>query len=123
VSVRTGATAIAGAFTLGGAAFLVVPLIQTWLMAEVGDAAAGLAASANISVAGVAGAAGAALGGAVIAGPGAAWIGPVAAVPVALATVVAVLLRAPGGRLAAVRTARQDWRTCRQAPSRTPSRV
>jgi len=121
LSVRAAVTAVAGVFLLGGAAFLVVPLVQTWLMGEVGDAAAGLAASANISAAGVAGAVGAALGGAVIAGPGAAWIGPVAALPVAAAAGVAALLGPVGGRFGARRSARQDWRTCSKTPCPTPS--
>jgi DHA1 family inner membrane transport protein len=79
---------------LGGAAFVVVPLVQTWLMGRVGSEAAGLAASVNISVAGMAGALGAGLGGAVLsAGLGLVWISPVAAVPVLAATAVAVGLR------------------------------
>ena len=65
-------------------------------MGEVGDSAAGLAASANISVAGVAGAAGAALGGLVIGGPGVAWIGPVAAIPAIVALAAALMLRPRG---------------------------
>jgi DHA1 family inner membrane transport protein len=82
--------AIAGLVLLGVATFVVVPLVQTWLMVRVGPAAAGLAASVNISVAGVAGALGAGLGGVVLAGWGLAWIGPVAAVPVLAAVAVAL---------------------------------
>jgi MFS transporter, DHA1 family, inner membrane transport protein len=52
-------------------------------MTQVGQAAAGLVAAVNISVAGVAGALGAGLGGAVLAvGLGLVAIGPIAAVPV-----------------------------------------
>jgi DHA1 family inner membrane transport protein len=86
--------ALAGLVLLGGAAFVVVPLVQTWLMGRVGPESAGLAAAVNISVAGVAGALGAALGGAVLsAGLGLIWISPVAAVPVLAATAVAVGIR------------------------------
>jgi DHA1 family inner membrane transport protein len=85
---------------LGGAAFVVVPLVQTWLMERVGAQAAGLIASINISVAGLAGALGAALGGVVLSiGAGLAWISPVAAVPVLVATGLACTL--PTGRRAA----------------------
>jgi DHA1 family inner membrane transport protein len=93
LSVRLAVAAVAGLFILGAATFIVVPLIQTWLMTEVGDATAALAASVNISAAGLAGAAGSALGAVVIAGPGLAWIGPVAAVPAAAAVLVALTLR------------------------------
>jgi DHA1 family inner membrane transport protein len=84
---------------IGAAAFVVVPLVQTWLMDRVGSQAAGLAASVNISVAGVAGALGAGLGGAVLsAGLGLVWISPVAALPVLAATALAVgLPRRPPG--------------------------
>jgi len=86
--------ALAGLVLLGGAAFIVVPLVQTWLMGAVGPQAAGLVASVNISVAGIAGALGAGLGGAVLAaGLDLTWIGPVAAVPVLAAAVVALRLR------------------------------
>jgi DHA1 family inner membrane transport protein len=87
------ALALIGLVLLGIAAFMVVPLVQTWLMGEVGPQAAGLVAAVNISVAGIAGALGAALGGAVSAGPGLAWVSPVAAVPVAVAAVLALDLR------------------------------
>ena len=87
-------SALAGLVLLGGATFVVVPWVQTWLMGQVEPRAAGLAASVNISVAGVAGALGAGLGGAVLSGgAGLAWIGPVAAVPVLAAVVVATRLR------------------------------
>src|SRR5438309_8863188 len=57
--------------------FVMAPLLQTWLMGEVGPAAAGVAAAVNISVAGLAAALGASLGGAVIAaGLGLEWVGP-----------------------------------------------
>ena len=52
---------------LGATAFVVAPLLQTWLMSEAGPAAAGLVAAVNISVFGLAGALGAGLGGAVLA--------------------------------------------------------
>ncbi|PZG24222.1 MFS transporter [Micromonospora craterilacus] len=82
--------ALAGLALLGAAAFLVVPLVQTWLMGQVDAGSTGLVAAVNISVAGAAGALGAALGGAVLTvGLGPAWIGPVAAVSVLAATVVA----------------------------------
>lgn len=86
--------ALAGLVVLGCATFVVVPLMQTWLMARVGPEAAGLAASVNISVAGVAGALGAALGGVVLsAGWGLGWISPVAAVPVLAAAASTTGLR------------------------------
>jgi DHA1 family inner membrane transport protein len=85
--------ALAGLVLLGIAAFMVVPLVQTWLMGAVGPEAAGLVAAVNISVAGAAGALGAALGGAVSAGPGLAWVSPVAAVPVVIAVLLALGLR------------------------------
>lgn len=85
--------ALAGLALLGAAAFLVVPLVQTWLMGQVDPATTGLVAAVNISVAGAAGALGAALGGTVLAvGLGPAWIGPVAAVSVLAATIVATRL-------------------------------
>ncbi|MFY1576317.1 MFS transporter [Verrucosispora sp. WMMD703] len=85
--------ALAGLALLGAAAFLVVPLVQTWLMGQVDAATTGLVAAVNISVAGAAGALGAALGGTVLAvGLGPAWIGPVAAVSVLAATIVATRL-------------------------------
>ena len=71
----------------------IVPLVQTWLMGTAGPRSAGLVASVNISVAGLAGALGAGLGGAVLSGPGLAWISPIAAVPVLAATAVALALR------------------------------
>ncbi|MEV4711719.1 MFS transporter [Micromonospora sp. NPDC049374] len=85
--------ALAGLALLGAAAFLVVPLVQTWLMGQVDAATTGLVAAVNISVAGAAGALGAALGGTVLAvGLSPAWIGPVAAVSVLAATLVAARL-------------------------------
>jgi DHA1 family inner membrane transport protein len=107
VLLRHPAPALAGVIVLGGAAFMIVPLVQTWLMGQVEPSAAGLAASINISVAGVAGALGAALGGAVLAaGLGPAWIGPFAAAPVLAATAVAADLRRRGtGRPAAMSSA------------------
>lgn len=66
-------------FVMGASAFVMAPLLQTWLMGEVGPSASGVAAAVNISVAGLAAALGASLGGAVIAsGLGLEWIGPVA---------------------------------------------
>ncbi|HEX8630657.1 MAG TPA: MFS transporter [Catenuloplanes sp.] len=107
VWLRYQPLALAGVVLLGGAAFVVVPLVQTWLMGRVGPQAAGLVAAVNISVAGVAGALGAGLGGAVLAGGlGLGSIGPVAAIPVLAAIAVALGLRrqrttepagAPGG--------------------------
>ena len=83
VLLRNQAAALVGLVVLGVATFVVVPLLQTWLMTQVGQAAAGLVAAVNISVAGVAGALGAGLGGAVLAvGLGLVAIGPIAAVPV-----------------------------------------
>ena len=83
VLLRNQATALVGLVLLGVATFVVVPLLQTWLMTQVGQAAAGLVAAVNISVAGVAGALGAGLGGAVLAvGLGLVAIGPIAALPV-----------------------------------------
>ena len=77
------AAALVGLVVLGVATFVVVPLLQTWLMTRVGQAEAGLIAAVNISVAGIAGALGAGLGGAVLAvGLGLVAIGPIAAVPV-----------------------------------------
>ncbi|MFF5215858.1 MFS transporter [Micromonospora sp. NPDC000442] len=92
--------ALAGLALLGAAAFLVVPLVQTWLMGQVDAATTGLVAAVNISVAGAAGALGAALGGTVLAvGLSPAWIGPVAAVSVLAATIVATrLTRATSSR-------------------------
>ncbi|GIJ78691.1 MFS transporter, DHA1 family, inner membrane transport protein [Micromonospora phaseoli] len=85
--------ALAGLVLLGAAAFLVVPLVQTWLMGQVEASTTGLVAAVNISVAGAAGALGAALGGTVLAiGLSPAWIGPVAAVSVLAATIVATRL-------------------------------
>jgi DHA1 family inner membrane transport protein len=101
VLLRIPATALVGLVVLGAATFVVVPLLQTWLMAQVGQAAAGLVAAVNISVAGVAGALGAGLGGAVLAvGLGLVAIGPVAALPVLGALGAAFALRArPAGVL------------------------
>ena len=67
VLLRHQAAALVGLVVLGVATFVVVPLLQTWLMTQVGQAAAGLVAAVNISVAGIAGALGAGLGGAVLA--------------------------------------------------------
>jgi len=93
ILLQTAATAMLSLFLLGASAFVLVPLLQTWLMREVGQAAAGLIAATNISVAALAAAAGAALGGAVIAsGVGLGWIGPVAALPVVAALGVALAL-------------------------------
>jgi MFS transporter, DHA1 family, inner membrane transport protein len=73
------ATAMLDLFVMGASAFVMAPLLQTWLMGEVGPSAAGVAAAVNIAVAGLAAALGASLGGAVIsAGLGLEWIGPVA---------------------------------------------
>jgi DHA1 family inner membrane transport protein len=91
--------ALLGLILLGAATFVVVPLVQTWLMGRVDADAAGLAASINISVAGLAGALGAGLGAGVLsAGWGLAWISPVAAVPVLAATVAAAALRRRSAR-------------------------
>jgi DHA1 family inner membrane transport protein len=82
-TMRNGATAVIGLFLMGASAFVVAPLLQTWLMGEAGPAAAGLAAAVNISVFGLAAALGAGLGGLVIStGLGLDRIGPVAALPV-----------------------------------------
>ncbi|HEX5542445.1 MAG TPA: MFS transporter [Micromonospora sp.] len=92
--MQHGVTAIAGLFLMGAAAFVVAPLVQTWLMGQAGPAAAGLAAALNISVFGLAAALGASLGGVVIsAGLGLDRIGPVAAVPVLLAVAAALVIR------------------------------
>jgi DHA1 family inner membrane transport protein len=101
VLLRIPAAALVGLVVLGAATFVVVPLLQTWLMAQVGPSAAGLVAAVNISVAGVAGALGAGLGGAVLAvGLGLIAIGPVAAFPVLGALGTALALRArPAGVL------------------------
>jgi DHA1 family inner membrane transport protein len=100
VMVAQGATmrypgpAVVSLFVMGVAAFVVVPLVQTWLMIHAGTSAAGLVASVNISVAGLAGALGAGLGAEVIsAGPGLGLLGPVAAVPVLVATATALAIR------------------------------
>lgn len=78
---------------MGVSAFVVAPLLQTWLMTEAGPAAAGLAAAVNISVFGLAGALGAGLGGALLdAGVGLAALPPLAAIPVLAAAVVALTL-------------------------------
>ena len=72
-------TAVLSLLLMGASAFVVVPLVQTWLMGEVGPSAAGVAAAVNVSVAGLAAALGAGLGGAVIGtGLGLAWVSPVA---------------------------------------------
>ncbi|HZD96748.1 MAG TPA: hypothetical protein VE132_01115, partial [Micromonosporaceae bacterium] len=93
---------------------------QTWLMAEVGPAAAGLVAAVNISVAGLAAAAGASMGSAVIsAGWGLATIGPVAALPALAAALFAVGLRVRtrGSKATAPPTDR-DMRAASAAPAR-----
>jgi len=101
VLLRYQPAALVGLVVLGAATFVVVPLLQTWLMAQVGPSAAGLVAAVNISVAGVAGALGAGLGGAVLAvGLGLVAIGPVAALPVLGALGAALAHRArPAGVL------------------------
>jgi MFS transporter, DHA1 family, inner membrane transport protein len=77
--MQNTATALLDLFVMGASAFVMAPLLQTWLMGEVGPSAAGVAAAVNISVAGLAAALGASLGGAVIAaGLGLEWVGPVA---------------------------------------------
>jgi len=97
VLLRYQPLALASVILLGGAAFMIVPLVQAWLMGRVGPQAAGLAASINISVAGVAGALGAALGGAVLAaGFSPAWISLFAAAPALAGTAVALDLRRRG---------------------------
>jgi MFS transporter, DHA1 family, inner membrane transport protein len=89
--------AVASLFLMGASGFLIAPLVQTWLMSEAGPAAAGLAAAVNISVFGLAGAIGASLGGAVLStGHGLDRVSPVAAVPVLVATALAVALRLRG---------------------------
>jgi DHA1 family inner membrane transport protein len=94
VLLRHPAAALVGLVVLGATTFVVVPILQTWLMAQVGHAAAGLVAAVNISVAGVAGALGAGLGGAVLAvGLGLVVIGPIAALPVLAALAAAFGLR------------------------------
>jgi DHA1 family inner membrane transport protein len=94
IALRHPASALAALAALGASAFVVVPLAQTWLMGRAGPAAATLTAAVNISVAGLAAALGAALGGGVLsAGYGLAAIGPVAAVPAALAVATALGLR------------------------------
>lgn len=94
VLLRNQAAALVGLVALGAATFVVVPLLQTWLMTQVGQATAGLVAAVNISVAGVAGALGAGLGGAVLAvGLGLVAIGPIAALPVLGALGAAFALR------------------------------
>ncbi|MDG4797949.1 MFS transporter [Micromonospora sp. WMMD1082] len=100
VLLPTPVLALAGLALLGAATFLVVPLVQTWLMGQVDTSATGLVAAVNISVAGAAGALGAALGGTILAvGLGPAWIGPVAAVSVLGATAVAAgIARASSSR-------------------------
>ena len=50
VLLRNQAAALVGLVVLGAATFVVVPLLQTWLMTQVGQAAAGLVAAVNISV-------------------------------------------------------------------------
>ena len=94
VLLRYQPLALTSVIILGGAAFMIVPLVQAWLMGRVMPQTAGLVASINISVAGVAGALGAALGGVVLAaGLSPAWISLLAAAPVLAATVVALDLR------------------------------
>ena len=120
---RQPATAVATVFILGVSAFVVAPLGQTWLMAQVGPAAAGLVAAVNISVAGLAAALGASIGGAVIsAGWGLAAIGPVAAVPAFAAALFAVALRVRtrGSKTTATPTYR-DMRAASSAPAGRPS--
>ncbi len=98
--LRFPPAALVGLVLLGAAAFVVVPLLQTWLMEQVGRAAAGLVAAVNIAVAGAAGALGAGLGGAVLAaGLGLVAIGPIAALPALGATVAALGLRSRPARV------------------------
>jgi DHA1 family inner membrane transport protein len=115
------AAAVACLVLLGGATFVVVPLVQTWLMGRVGADGAGLAASVNISVAGLAGALGAGLGAGVLsAGLGLVWISPVAAVPVLAATVAAFALRRRATQTsadAAVRCDREQATCGRPSPA------
>jgi DHA1 family inner membrane transport protein len=85
--------ALVGVVLLGASAFVVAPLLQTWLMREAGDGAAGLVAAVNISVFGLAGALGAALGGFVLdRGGSLGSVNLVAAVPVVAAVVLAVVI-------------------------------
>jgi DHA1 family inner membrane transport protein len=123
VLYRQPATAVATVFVLGVSAFVVAPLGQTWLMAQVGPAAAGLVAAVNISVAGLAAALGASIGGAVIsAGWGLAAIGPVAAVPAFAAAVFAIGLRVRtnGSKTTATPTERH-MRAASPQPASRPS--
>lgn len=85
--------AIVSLVLIGAGAFIVAPLLQTWLMGQAGPGAAGLIAAVNISVFGLAGALGAGLGGLLLdAGVGLDRLSPAAAVPVLLAAGAAVLL-------------------------------
>jgi DHA1 family inner membrane transport protein len=100
VAVHTPLWSVVALVLMGASAFVVAPLLQTWLMNEAGPAAAGLAAAVNISVFGLAGALGAGLGGALLdAGVGLAALPPLAALPVLTAALVALAL----GRIAPVR--------------------
>jgi DHA1 family inner membrane transport protein len=94
VLMHHAATGIASLFLMGVSAFIVAPLVQTWLMNQAGPAIAGLAAAVNISVFGLAAALGAAAGGAVIsAGLGLDRVSPLAAIPVLAAVAVALTIR------------------------------
>ena len=104
VLLRNQPAALVGLVVLGTATFVVVPLLQTWLMGKVGESAAGLVAAVNISVAGIAGALGAGLGGVVLAaGLGLVAIGPIAALPVLGATGAAVGLSRCSARVSCPR--------------------
>jgi MFS transporter, DHA1 family, inner membrane transport protein len=93
VAVHTPLWSVAMLVLMGASAFVVAPLLQTWLMTEAGLAASGLAAAVNISVFGLAGALGAGLGAALLeAGVGLATLPPLAALPVVTAAAVAVAL-------------------------------
>jgi DHA1 family inner membrane transport protein len=95
VLMHHAATAVTSLFLTGASAFVVAPLVQTWLMNQAGPSAAGLAAAVNISVFGLAGALGAGLGGTVIsAGLGLHRVSPMAAVPLLAAVAVALTIRA-----------------------------
>jgi DHA1 family inner membrane transport protein len=101
-------TAVLDLFVMGASAFVMAPLLQTWLMGEVGPAAAGVAAAVNISVAGLAAALGASLGGAVIAaGLGLEWVGPVAGIVPLVGVASALAIRHQSDQAQAMSTARR----------------
>ena len=92
--------AVTSLILTGAAAFVVAPLLQTWLMGEAGPAAAGLTAAVNISVFGLAGALGAGLGGLVLdKGVGLDRLSPWAALPILAAAAVALVLSRPRSRV------------------------